>query len=394
MPRPNRGHQLKFYQPRGYKARQWVIFWYDRGTKREHATGLVDSRAVKNAEGYKTQWLAERERPSGPVSPDGMTVAQALDLYGTNYAPTVEDPERIGYAIDALLPFWGELPVSSVKGETCRRYAKERKVKRGKKLAAAAANTVRRELGTLNAALEYCRIEGYLTAAPAVWLPERGRARDRWLTRKEAAAILRAAKHQDKARLHLPTFILLGLYTGHRANAILTLQWQPNMDGGHVDLARGRIDFNPIGKKQTNKRRSHIPIPGPLLIHLRLVRARTKQFVIEVDGARVKSCKRSFATASREAKVEGVVRHTLRHTACTWFMHRGVDPELAAGWVGMDPATFRKVYLHHHPDYMGEALESFRKSPSQNPSLRRKSNAKDREQSAGDKGNGARKSAS
>lgn len=372
MPRPNKGYQLGFYAAKGYAEKQWICFWYERGTKRERASGIFDSRAAKEAEAWKQKLIAARERPSGPATPDGITVAQVLDYYGKEHAPTTIAADRIGYAIDALLPFWGEQKVSAIKGETCRAYARSRtkRIKDGKrfKTVPVAPATVRRELGVLGAALNHCRTEGYLIEAPAVWLPDPTPGRDRWLTRREAAAVLRKAHRQDKASLHLPTFILLGLYTGHRSEAILTLQWQPNMTGGHVDLARGIINFNPVGKKQTNKRRSVIPIPGRLLVHLRLVRQRTKQYVIEMDGAPIKSCKRSFATACREAKVEGVVRHTLRHTACTWFMHRGVDPELAAPWVGMSVETFRKKYLHHHPDYMKSVADSFRKYPSLSPS--------------------------
>lgn len=359
MPKANRGYQLKFCLPKGYKDRQWTIRWFVKGALREHATGLTDSRGIKEAETYKREWVEARERPSNaPETPDSMTVGRALEIYGAEHAPTCEDAARIGHAITPLAKFWGDLPVSAVKAETSRRYTAQRK---------RANNTVRRELGTLNAALEYCRAQGYLTTAPTASLPERGASRDRWLTRKEAAALLRKAYRQDDARLHLPTFIMLGLYTGHRSQAILTLQWQPNMTGGHVDLDKGRIDFNPVGKKKTNKRRAHIPIPGPLLIHLRLVRRRTRQFIIEYEGGPVGSVKRAFKTACKEAKLKGVTPHIMRHTACTWFMHRGVDPELAAGWVGMDPETFRRVYMHHHPDYMKELVDSFRKSPQSSP---------------------------
>src|SRR5215211_4895311 len=56
-------------------------------------------------------------------------------------------------------------------------------------------------------------------------------ARDRWLTRKEAAALLRAARQEPKVRLHLPLFILMALYTGQRKDALLSLRWV------QVDLA-------------------------------------------------------------------------------------------------------------------------------------------------------------
>lgn len=375
MPKANRGYQLRFYEPKGYERRQWVLYWYERGKKRERATGIFDSRALKDAEEWRDAFIQHQERRSGPATPDEMMVSEMLDIYGKEHAPQCVDAARIGHAIDALLPFWKDLPVSAIKGETCRRYERTRKVRRGKNMVKAAPNTTRRELGVLKAAGEYCRVEGRLTIAPAVWLPERGASRDRWLTRKEAAAILRAAyrasmkeENPRKAPLHLCTFILLALYTGHRSAAILSLQWLPNTTGGHIDLERQRIDFNPIAARKTNKRRSHIPIPGPLMVHLRLVRQRTRQYPIEFDGLPVKSCKRSFATACRAAKVEGVTPHVMRHTSCTWFMQRGVSPELAAAWVGMDPETYRRIYMHHHPDYMQDVVASFQKSPSHPPS--------------------------
>lgn len=385
MPRPNRGYQLGFYQPKGYKARQWVIFWYDRGTKREHATGLVDSRAAKDAEAARAEFVQARERPSGPLPAERLSIAQALDYYAAEHGPQTADPARIGYAVDALLPFFGALPVSAVKGETCRAYQRSRvkTVREGKKRreVPVAPATVRRELGTLKAAFSHCYREGYLTTLPGVWLPPKTRGRDRWLTRTEAARLLRAARAEPLAKPHLPIFILLGLYTGQRAEAILSLQWAPNVAGGHVDLSRGVIDFNPQGRARTKKARSIIPIPAKLRPILEGLRRRTGRHLIEVDGKPVTYIRRSFRTACRNAKVTGVVRHTLRHTCCTWLAQAGVDIWKAAGWVEMSEETFRSKYAHHHPDYLADVKNAVgRKSPSQNPLLRRNAKVIDREQ--------------
>ena len=46
---------------------------------------------------------------------------------------------------------------------------------------------MRKELGTLAAAINHCHAEGYITAAPRVRLPAKPAPRDRWLTRDEAA---------------------------------------------------------------------------------------------------------------------------------------------------------------------------------------------------------------
>ncbi len=278
-----------------------------------------------------------------------MTVAAALALYGEEHAPSTADPVRIGHCIDALLPFWGNQPVSAVKGETCRRYVRDRGV---------AAGTTRRELGCLAAALKHCVREGYLTTAPTVWLPAKPAAKDRWLTRQEAAALVRAARSEPRARLHLPLFILIGLYTGARRDSILALQGQPNTTGGSVDLARERIDFNPVGRRQTKKTRPVVPIPKRLMRFLVYARRRTRQYVIERNGQPIEGIKRSFASACRKAGLPGVSPHTLRHTLATWLAQRGVRARDAADFLGMTEETFERVYYHHHPDHMRAAREA------------------------------------
>ena len=301
-----------------------------------------------------------------------MTVRQALDYYGAEHAPQTSDPARIGHAIEALIAYWGDSPISAVRGETCRAYMRQRKRQQGNNKPNAkpiAPATIRKELGTMNSAFKHCFREGYLTAYPGVWLPEKTPGRQRWLTRVELAAMIRAARREPKARLHLPTYLLLAIYTVHRLGAVLSLQWQPNTAGGWIDLERGIIDFNPVGKARTNKRRSIIPIPNRLWRHLRYVRKRTNTHPIEVDGKPIVSIKKTFRTACRNADVGGkakragvpakglkdVVRHTLRHTGCTWMMHRGVPIWQAAEWAGMSEETFRDIYAHHHPDYLKEA---------------------------------------
>lgn len=353
MPRANKGIRLEYYQPKGYTSERWTAYWYENGRKRERASSITDSGQSDKAHEWFADFLAKRTRPSGPLTPDQMTVAQALDYYGTEHAPHTVDPKRTGYAIKALLAYWKESLVSAVKGNTCRGYIRHRE-RLGKK-----PGTIRVELGRLSAALKYCKKEGYLTEAPEVTLPEKPQPKDRWLTRSQVANILNEARKEPKARLHLSLWLLIALYTGHRKTAILTLQWQPNIAGGHVDLERGIIDFNPQGAPRTKKRRSTIPIPRRLMTFLKLARKRTGRYVIEYEGHPVKNIKRSFATACKNAGVDEVSPHVLRHTACTWMMHRGVKVERAAEWVGMSEPTFRAIYWHHHPDYMQEAREAW-----------------------------------
>ena len=49
---------------------------------------------------------------------------------------------------------------------------------------------------------------------------------------------------------------------------------------------------------------------------------------------------------------------TLRHTAATWLMQRGMDLWQAAGFLGMSVETLERNYGHHQPTYMQEAARA------------------------------------
>ncbi len=53
-----------------------------------------------------------------------------------------------------------------------------------------------------------------------------------------------------------------------------------------------------------------------------------------------------------------IVPHTLRHTAATWLMQRGVSLWQAAGYLGMSPEILDRVYGHHSPDYLKGAASA------------------------------------
>jgi hypothetical protein len=63
-------------------------------------------------------------------------------------------------------------------------------------------DTVRRELGVLRAAINYAYKSGRITHPVTVELPERPEPRDRWLTRIEAAQLIRAARTAHDSTFH------------------------------------------------------------------------------------------------------------------------------------------------------------------------------------------------
>ncbi|WP_371743851.1 site-specific integrase [Mangrovicoccus sp. HB161399] len=273
---------------------------------------------------------------------------------------------RIAYAIVPLVQYFGDLTLSAVTRETCRGYGRSRtkvtkrdpKTKEPLETAPLGVGTIRKELGVLAAAISYCKEEGRVVNPPKVHLPEKPEPKDRWLTRSEAARLLRAAWRNPEAT-HLAKFILIGLYTGTRKTAILQLRFMPHTGGGHVDTERGMMYRRGAGQVESKKKRPPAKIAPRLLGHLRAWERNGKgRHVIEFDGNGVGSIKTAWATAVREAGLEGtgVTPHTLRHTAITWAMQAGADIYEAAGYFGVSVETMFKVYAHHHPDHQENAV--------------------------------------
>lgn len=384
MGRPNTGPKLVFEKQKGNNKGRYYIRWTEGRQKRQRSTGTSNREEAENElQIFLAQRARKRRGQIGPSDPNEILIADCLDDYGREHAPSTADPGRIGCCLVPLIDFFGPHTVSKITTGLCKAYYRARIKQLSARFPARAENstpsiidparpscfdaTIRRELGTLAASLKYCAKEGYLSVSPPIWLPPKKPPKERWLTRKEVAALLWAAKSEPKARFHLPLFILLGLYTGARKASILTLQWQPNTSGGWVDLDRGVIDFNAVGRIQTKKRRSKIPIPRRLLTFLKFARKRTRQFVIEADGQSLNDIKRSFSTAAKKARTEEVTPHTLCHTSITWMVQSGVPLWEVAGYAGRSEEVIVRTYGHHSPDYMQRAAQSWDYKPLQQP---------------------------
>jgi integrase len=195
---------------------------------------------------------------------------------------------------------------------------------------------------------------GKLTRTAAVELPPSPPSKERWLTRQEAAKLILAARKDRKARLYMPLFILIGIYTGRRKEAILSLRWS------QVDLNAKLIDFEIEGRARTKKHRGKAPIPDKLLPHLVRARRRGSDLgpVLHISGRPIANIKKGFAAACRRAGIEGATPHTLRHTAASWLMQSRTPIPEGARYLGMSEKTLASTYGHHHPDWLRGAANA------------------------------------
>lgn len=293
-------------------------------------------------------------------------MGEVLARYAEDKGAKMRSPQTLAYSISALAPFWADLTCDAVKGSTCRKYERERakpvtvevtsKLGNTRKVRRQAnAATVRRELGVLQAALNHAHEEGLLIHPIKVALPSAGTSRDRWLTRSEVARLLRHAAP------HVRRFIVLAIYTGRRAGALLELTW------ARVDLDAGTIRFAVDGATETNKRRGRGKMPRQLRAHLarwsrmqdRLSpEARKREtHVIMFRGQSLDNIKKGIERAADRAGLSDVTPHVLKHTAVTWPIMKGLGLEDAAEYFDTTPETIRRHYWHHSPHHQARAIE-------------------------------------
>ncbi len=152
-------------------------------------------------------------------------------------------------------------------------------------------------------------------------------------------------------------FNLVALYTGTRRNAILGLGFVPSVSGGWVDLERGVLYRLGAGERETKKRRKPVRLTRRLTAHLERWHRLGARWVVEDGGDRVGDIKKGFAGARDRAGMPDVTPHTLKHTAITWAIQRGMLDYDASDYFDTSVETIRRVYYHHSPYYQDRALE-------------------------------------
>ncbi|MGG7646395.1 tyrosine-type recombinase/integrase [Rhodovulum sp. YNF3179] len=342
MSRPSKGPRLYFRKRKGSRNASYVI----RDGQSEFSTGTSDRKEAEAAlRSYLIQVETPREFHRGDRA--NMRVSELLAVYGDEHAIRAADPERIAYAIDALDDWFGNMLVSEINIKKCIKYAENRNVK---------SSTVRRELSCLRAAINYVLPKS--AAKPELWLPELEESCGNFITRSQAARLIRIARRDKKTR-HLAKFILIGVYTGTRKTNILQLKFHPHSHGGWIDIENNLIYRKKSGSRRTKKRAPTVRIPPKLLVHLRIWEKNNQSgWVIEFRGKGVKSIKTSWSTLRENAKLPAVTPHTLRHTAITWALQSGAPKWEACGYFGLTMDTLEQVYGHHHPDHQASVLEA------------------------------------
>lgn len=322
------------------RGSRYYVRWWQDGTWQRVSTGTADR---SSAQRFLAQFAAGRGTPEPPAQP---TIDQILTSYLEDRKGRVAAHDTLETCAKALRRHLGELEPQHLTRERSRFYRARRRAEGywvgpedARRRKPVSDGTIARELVTLRAALKWAQGERWIADLPYVEVPSQPVARDRWLTRQEAARLLAEARAP-----HVRLFIALGLHTAARSGALLELTWD------RVDLEAGFIH---LGQGVGNKRRGAVPINAVLRPELELARQiATSEWVIEHGSSNVASIKTGFKAAAARARLKDVSPHVLRHTSVTWMVQDGVPMPMIARYASMSLEMVERRYGHHSPEWL------------------------------------------
>lgn len=284
---------------------------------------------------------AQRRLKDHLKRPVGETVGELVSAYLDDKDKTAIRAVDLRGAWKNAEPMFGHLRPDQITRDLCRAY-RDQRYAAGRK-----PNTVRKELEVVRAAVNF-----HKKGEHAVFeLPSPPPAKERYLTREEVRALLKACRRFP----HVRAFIALSVSTAARQSALLDLTWdRVDFDRRRITLALGDEDDD------QRKRRATVPMNRRAYRYLRVLRAAaTCNHVIEWGGHRVLSIKKGFAGAVERAGIKPCSPHILRHTAASWMAERGVDMFKISKFLGhSNTKVTEERYAKLHPDFMRDASDA------------------------------------
>ena len=268
--------------------------------------------------------------------------------YYLHYSPHTSK-QRDQYSFTNFFRFYADIEITKITRQSLRDYIHSRRI------TGVTDATINRELRSLRAAINFYIIDHEITLKNplANFSLSESEPRIRYLTKSEALRLLQSC--QDN--YFLKCFVMLALNTGCRSGELLKLTWD------RVDFNNGYLVLNRDDTK--SKRRRFIALNDASLQLLKMMRknalSNTWVFYNETTDNHILSLKKGFRLACKNAKIEDLRIHDLRHTFASWLVQSGVPLYTVRDLLGHTCITTTERYAHLQIDNLRDALKSLPK---------------------------------
>lgn len=374
MPRLRTGSILKRKEKRGDKE---IIAIYARVTFTDPETGKRFERkkratSITHANELKKKMLRDIDDHGEKVLlNERMTFGQLADYYEKYYLipPVYHDGRKIDgmrswekakRLLKIIRPYFEKKPLRSITYNDLRRFKTERLQTKTWRNDERSTATVNRELSMLQRIFHVAVQQGWLIRDPfkqgskPLISPADEKPRERVLSKDEEERLL--AQCTGK-REHLRAILICFIDTGMRRGEIFKMTW------ADVDLENRFIHVQAYNTKTLRER--FVPITDRLARELEaLWEQSTKQKWMTVFGIR-DDVNVAFRSACKDAGLEDLRKHDLRHTFATRLTERGMADSFVEKLLGhTQPKTTRR-YINLTPETIIKAGEMLNKLNAQ-----------------------------
>ncbi|MGO4618540.1 hypothetical protein AB4Z34_21775 [Ensifer sp. 2YAB10] len=387
MPRAAKPPHLVWIKPKHDKVTGKLVsngYWAIKHRTKLTSTSLGyehrDEAEKKRLE-YEVALYATERRPTVGEPGTSVREVQITDLISFYLERNKEKieakrPDRLRdylNSVERLIKFWGGKVVYDITEENCQGYQKT--ARPSKPLA---NDTAKRELEDLKAMVmlgirkRLVAMDGHIIDW---WFPSKSRPRYTHYSRDEVAHLVWTTYRRKnmaigteghKTSVHLARFILVAARTGTRADRIERASFVDIPGRPWLDLHAGIDEYGePYGifyragdgeRVPDNKQADACRIPKGLRAHM--IRWAKEGDDLIAHNGKVGSTKKSFYNLKTEIfdekRAKKVNRHTLKHTAATWYLRDGVSLRVVANYLSTTEEVIERVYGKHHPGWHAE----------------------------------------
>lgn len=266
------------------------------------------------------------------------TLSELIDRYLKEVAPTKKSEADIKTRGKLLKEKLGKLVLAAITPLTVKEYRDER-------LETVKGDTVRKEVSLLGRILKLAQREWdiYLprgNPVDSISMPPKGKGRDRRLQTNEENELLKAAKEYGG---FIEDIIILALETGARRGEIANLHWE------NINFTKRTAILRDT--KNTDDR--EVPLSNKAVEVIKRQPRHINGLVFPIRGD---SITKAFGRVCKNAKLEDLRFHDLRHEATSRFFEKGFETMEVSAITGHKDLAMLKRYTHLKAEDLAKRL--------------------------------------